>query len=269
MIRTDYEAILTAREGAVLTVTLNRPEARNPLAQPLIDELVDVIEAAGRDQSLGCLILTGAGSAFCAGGDLKRMQQREGVFAHAAHAVPAAYRHAIQKIPRALRYVDLPVIAAVNGPASGAGLDLAAMCDIRIASATASFAESFIRVGLVSADGGAWVLPRVVGLSKAVEMTLTAEPVSAEEALRIGLVSRVVAPEALMDEARTLAAQIVRHPIPAVRASKRLLSNALETGLDAMLDLSAGVQAALQDTEDHKEAVSAFLDKRKPVYTGR
>lgn len=269
MIRTDYRTLLAQRDGAVLTITLNRPEARNPLAQPLIDELVEAIEAAGRDPTLGCIILTGAGSAFCAGGDLKRMKQREGVFAHDPHAVPAAYRHNIQKIPRALRHTDLPVIAAVNGPASGAGLDLAAMCDIRIAAPTASFAESFIRVGLVSADGGSWILPRVVGLSKAVEMTLTAEPVSAEEALRIGLVSRVVPAERLMIEARTLAAQIVRHPIPAVRASKRLLSNALESGLDTMLELSSSIQATLQNTEDHKEAVSALLEKRTPVYTGR
>jgi enoyl-CoA hydratase/carnithine racemase len=160
----------------------------------------------------------------------------------------------------------VPSIAAVNGPAVGAGCDLACMCDLRIASTLASFAESFIRVGLIPGDGGAWLLPRIVGMSKAMEMSFTGDPVPADEAQRCGLVSRVVAPEALLSEARALAARIARNPGQVLRFSKRLLREGQQQPLASLLELSAALQVLAHKSPAHAEAVTAFIDKREPTF---
>jgi enoyl-CoA hydratase/carnithine racemase len=176
------------------------------------------------------------------------------------------YRQGIQRIPRALYPLDVPVICAVNGPAIGAGLDLVCMCDIRIASEQATFAESFVRVGIVPGDGGAWLLPRAVGRAKAAEMAFTGEAIGAQEALACGLVSRVVPADRLLSEARALAQKIAANPGAVMRMTKRLLREGEHSSLESLLELSAGYQAIAHKTADHREAVTAFIEKRKPRF---
>ena len=182
--------------------------------------------------------------------------------------ITARYRQGIQRIPRALARLGLPIIAAVNGPAIGAGNDLACLCDLRIASSAARFAESFVKVGIVPGDGGCWLLPRVVGWSKAAEMALTGDTLDAAEALRIGLVSQVVAPEALEDAAMALAQRVAANPPQVLRWTKRLLWQARSGTLDDALEAAARRQGHCHHTEDHHEALAAFMGKRAPVWTG-
>lgn len=177
------------------------------------------------------------------------------------------YRQGIQQIPNALYQLDVPVICAVNGPAIGAGLDLSCMCDIRIASENATFAESFVRVGIVPGDGGAWLLPRVVGMSKASEMAFTGEAISAGQALACGLVSQVVPPDELLPTARALALKIAANPGGVMRMTKRLLREGQNATLASLLEISAGYQAIAHKTADHREAVTAFVEKRAPRFS--
>lgn len=181
-------------------------------------------------------------------------------------AIREEYRQGIQRIPRALTQLDVPVICAINGPAIGAGLDLTCMCDIRIASETATFAESFVRVGIVPGDGGAWLLPRAVGRAKAAEMAFTGEAIDAQEALACGLVSRVVPADQLLPTARALADKIAANPGAVMRMTKRLLREGEHSTLESLLELSAGYQALAHKTADHREAVMAFVEKRKPRF---
>lgn len=261
--------VLLERRGRIALVTLNQAEARNPLDDETVLEFLAVIDEINADMGLSCLILTGAGSAFCAGGNVKDMRDREGLFSGTPAEMRRKYQHGIQRIPLAMHDLEVPVIAAVNGPAVGAGCDLAMMCDIRVATKRASFAESFLRVGLISGDGGAWYLPRVVGLSRAFEMAFTGLPVGAEDAARAGFVSRVVEPEALMDAAFELAEQIAAQPPQALRMMKRLIRHGLESTLPQNIELAAAMQPIAQSSDDHREAVAAFLEKRPPVFSGR
>jgi enoyl-CoA hydratase/carnithine racemase len=183
-------------------------------------------------------------------------------------AVRNRYKYGIQRIPLALYGLEVPTIAAVNGHAMGAGCDLACMCDIRIASEHAQFAETFVRLGIIPGDGGAWLLPRAVGMSNASLMTFTGEAVNAEMALDMGLVSKVVPADRLMDEARELAGRIARNPPNALRLAKRLLREGQHTRLDTLLEMSAAFQTLAHHSDDHKEAVSAFFDKREPYFKG-
>ncbi len=259
------------RDGAIVTLTLNRPDKRNAISsREECDEVVAACDALRRDDDVRVVILTGAGSAFCAGGDLKGMRDGTGITSGKTGAeIRESYRRGIQRIPLALYELDVPTIAAVNGPAIGAGLDLACMCDIRIASEKALFAESFVKVGIVPGDGGAFLLPRVIGMSKALEMSLTGETIGAAEALACGLVSRVVAPDALMDSARETARKIAANPPQAVRLTKRLLREGQSMSLATLLEMSAAYQALAHGTRDHREAVDALLEKRPGVFEGR
>lgn len=264
------DKLLYEQDGHVVTLTLNMPEVRNPITdRDLCTAMVAACERIGADLSVRCVVMTGAGKAFSTGGNLKHMRDREGIFAGDAAQVSEGYRTGIQRMARALWALEVPVIAAVNGPAYGAGCDLTLMADIRIASTTATFAENFVRVGIIPGDGGAWLLPRQVGLSRAAEMLFTAEPVDAETALRWGLVSRVVEPAELMAAARDLAARIARNPPAQLRMAKRLLREGLDTRLAPLLDLSAALQGACHQTEDHREAVASLLEKRDAIFTGR
>lgn len=262
--------LLLDRRDHVVTLTLNRPEQRNALAG---EELFALFEQhcgqINADPQVRCVILTGAGPAFCAGGDVKQMRDRAGMFAGSPGEIRDQYQRAIQRIPRALWELEVPAIAAVNGPAIGAGLDLACMCDIRIASDTATFAESFIELGLIPGDGGAWLLPRIVGLPRASELAFTGARINAEQALADGLVSSVVAPSELQSSARGLAAQIAAHPPQALRWTKRLLREGLHSELPAMLQISGAFQAMAHHTRDHQEALDAIFQKRPPDYQGR
>ncbi len=254
------------QQGAIVTLTMNAPEVRNALTgNTAVDEFVAAVERINADPSVRVMILTGAGTVFSSGGNVKDMKRFTGDAVSSAEIVKW-YRTGIQRLPLALQRLEVPSIAAVNGPAIGAGCDLACMCDLRIASTAASFAESFIRVGLIPGDGGAWLLPRVVGMSKAMEMSFTGDAVKADEALAIGLVSRVVGPDALLREASALASRIARNPGTTLRLTKRLLREGQHQRLDSLLELSAALQAVAHKTPAHAEAVNAFIDKREPRF---
>jgi len=264
------DAVKYEQEGGVVTLTLNEADTRNALSPAIIDAIVSHFARINADLSVGCVILTGAGEGFSSGGNVKRMQDRTSAAVQKAPVdIRDYYTNGIQRIPLAFNRLDAPIIAAVNGAAIGAGCDLATMCDIRIAGRSAKFGESFARVGLVSGDGGAWYLPKAVGLSKAYEMTFTGDFLDAEEAGRIGLVSRVVDDELLMSEARAMALRIASHPVHAIRMSKRLIRDSHHVSLPVALDMAAASQALVQTTHDHKEAVQAFAEKRKPKFEGR
>lgn len=254
------------RDGAIWTLTMNQPETRNALTgNTAVEEFVQVCDEIRRDASVKAVILTGAGPIFSSGGNVKDMQ-RFFDDALTPDAIREEYRQGIQRIPRALNQLDVPVICAVNGPAIGAGLDLTCMCDIRIASETATFAESFVRVGIVPGDGGAWLLPRAVGRAKAAEMAFTGEAIDAQQALACGLVSRVVPSDQLLPTARALADKIAANPGAVMRMTKRLLREGEHSTLESLLELSAGYQALAHKTADHREAVMAFVEKRKPRF---
>ncbi|MFG0640883.1 crotonase/enoyl-CoA hydratase family protein [Delftia sp. WSY_22] len=255
-----------ARDGAIWTLTMNQPETRNALTgNTAVEEFVQVCDEIRRDASVKAVILTGAGPIFSSGGNVKDMQ-RFFDDALTPDAIREEYRQGIQRIPRALNQLDVPVICAINGPAIGAGLDLTCMCDIRIASETATFAESFVRVGIVPGDGGAWLLPRAVGRAKAAEMAFTGEAIDAQQALACGLVSRVVPADQLLATARALADKIAANPGAVMRMTKRLLREGEHSTLESLLELSAGYQALAHKTADHREAVMAFVEKRKPRF---
>lgn len=260
-----------SRRGSVLILTMNRPEERNAISDvEACRQVEDVCRDAASDMSVSVMILTGAGTAFSAGGNIKKMRDRSGF---APKDTPVAtrnsYRESIQRIPLALYDLEIPTIAAVNGPAIGAGLDLACMCDIRIASEKATFAESFVKVGIVPGDGGAWLLPRVVGLSKAAEMSFTGETLDAAQALACGLVSKVVAPDELLHSAFDMAERIAANPPHALRLTKRLLREGQHMRLSSLLEMSAAFQAIAHETEDHREALDSMLSKRPPKFIGR
>ncbi len=263
------QAVLYEQTGGIVTITINRPEKRNPISErDVVEGLVDSLARLGSDPAARVGILTGAGTAFSAGGDLKAMDAA--IEERATHPVGTQdyYLHGIQRIPLAFEALDVPIIAAVNGPAIGAGCDLACMCDMRIAAESARFAESFVKIGIIPGDGGAWLLPRVVGYSKACEMAFTGDPVGAAEALACGLVSKVVPDTELMAAAHALANRIAVNPRHAVRMTKQLIRQGRDSTLPALLQLSAAMQALMHTTADHREALSAALTKRSPHFTG-
>ncbi len=246
----------------VVTVTLDDPASRNAISGlQMIEALLAALEAAEADPAARAIVLTGAGNAFSSGGNIKAMGEGQGL----VDAVPAItrknYRTGIQRLPLAFEALELPVVAAVNGPAIGAGCDLALMCDIRIAGQSAKFAESFVRLGIVPGDGGAWLLPRVVGFAKASEMALTGDLLDAEEAKQIGLVSRVVADAELLETAIGIARRIAANAPHAVRMTKRLLRQAAGQSLTSFLEVSAAMQAIAHHTEDYRAALASMLDR--------
>ena len=243
----------------IVTMTLNQPETRNAISDlPMIEAILAALEEAQRNADARVIILTGAGSAFSSGGNIKSMTPGKGLVDEVPALTRRNYRLGIQRLPLAFEACDLPVIAAVNGPAVGAGCDLTLMCDIRIAGASAKFAESFVRIGIVPGDGGAWLLPRVVGFARASEMALTGEMIDAETAQDYGLVSRVVPDAELMEAARATAAKIAANPRHAVRMTRRLLRSAYNRDLEVTLELSSAMQALAHETEDYTNALDAM-----------
>lgn len=256
--------VLYEQTGAVVTLTLNSPAERNALTTPAQwAEIVAAVSRVQSDRSVKCVVLTGAGTAFCAGGNIKDMQNKTGIAGGNAYEIREGYRAGIQQIPLALNRLDVPTIAAVNGPAIGAGCDLACMCDIRIASEKAKFAESFVKLGLIPGDGGAWLLQRIIGYSRAAELSFTGDTIDAAEALACGLVSRVVAPDRLMAEAQALAERIAANPGPALRMTKRLLKEAQHQRIESVLEMSASMQALAHQTPEHDQALDSFLNSMK------
>ncbi|MES2264654.1 MAG: crotonase/enoyl-CoA hydratase family protein [Pseudomonadota bacterium] len=260
------EFLKYGQDGHIVTLTMNDPERRNPLTgNTAVPELLAAIDRIQRDDTVRAVILTGEGSCFSSGGNVRDMalyQEMDGM------RLRQEYRLGIQKLPPALLNLEVPVIAAVNGPAIGAGLDLACMCDIRVASEQARFAESFVKLGIIPGDGGAWLLPRIIGLSRASELTLTGQMIDARQALEWNLVSRVLPHAQLLAGAREIAEAIAANPPHAVRLAKRLLREAMHTRLDTLLEMSAAYQVLSHQSADHREAVSAFLEKRTPSFSG-
>lgn len=262
--------VLVERVGHVETWTLNRPEQRNPISEnDMIDALVECSDRANHDRELRAVIITGAGTAFSAGANLNQVRSDAVPFGGPLSHSRDGYRHGIQRIPLALHSCEVPLVAAINGPAVGAGFDLALMCDIRVASDTASFAESFVRVGLIPGDGGAWLLPRAIGVARATEMTLTGAPINADTALEWGLVSQVVSGDELLATARSVAELIAANPPTVVRMAKRLLREQGQQSLASHLELAAALQPLAQRSSDHAEAVDAIVARRLPEFTGR
>lgn len=264
------DKLLYEQEGHIVTLTFNMPETRNVLTdQDLATSIVQAMQRINADQSVRCAIVTGAGKAYSSGGNLKHMRDKVSIFGGDCVDAKDRYRVGIQQVAKAMWECEVPLIAAVNGPSYGAGCDNTLLCDIRIASSAATFAENFVRVGLISGDGGAWLLPRQIGLARAAEMTFTGDPIDAETALDWGLVSKATTPEDLMPEARKLAQRIAYNPPRQLRMAKRLLREGMTARLDAVLELAAAYQGACHQTEDHTEAVNALLEKRPAVFTAR
>ncbi len=254
--------LLHERQGPVVTLTMNQPESRNPLTgNSAVAEFLAAIDRIDADHGVRCVIVTANGPSFSAGGDIREMK-RQAAPEVSEIAIRQDYRRGIQKLSLALFNLEVPVIAAVNGHAIGAGLDLACMCDIRIASEKAKFAESFVKLGIIPGDGGAWLLPRVVGLARAAELAFTGDMIDARQALEWNLVSRVVPHEDLLPTARELADRIALNASHGLRLTKRLMREALHSRLESVLELSAVYQAVSHKTADHAEAVDAFLEKR-------
>lgn len=263
-------ALLVDRADHVETWTLNLPDSRNPISDSaMVEALCDRVDAVNSDPDVRAVVLTGAGTAFSAGGNVKDMVERNGMFGGSPYELRDGYRRGIQRIPRALYHCEVPVIAAVNGPAVGAGCDLAVMCDLRVASTRAFFAESFVQLGIIPGDGGAWLLTKAIGPARAAEMALTGDRVTAEQALEWGLVNQVAEPDDLLDAARALAGRVAKNPPHSVRMAKKLLRESQHQSLESLLELSAAMQALAHHTEDHREALAAFGEKRAGDYTGR
>ncbi|HRD49308.1 MAG: enoyl-CoA hydratase/isomerase family protein [Candidatus Competibacter sp.] len=246
----------------VATLTLNRHDVRNALTGThLIDDIIAVAEWVNRCDEVSVLIITAAGSAFSSGGNVKDMAERSGDFAGDAAEVATRYRRGIQRIPLALRQVEVPIIAAVNGPAIGAGFDLANMADIRLASSRAKFGETFLNLGLVPGDGGAWFLQRLIGYQSAFELTLSGRIINADEAKALGIVLEVVQPDHLLARAQELAGRFARQPRKALRLTKRLMQMAQRMELKDFLDLCASFQGMCHHEPEHLEAVRRLLKK--------
>ncbi len=262
-------ALLYEKQGPVGLLTINRPESRNPLGEDGDGDLF--AEAAARinaDRDIRCAILTGAGKAFSAGGNLKAMRERSGTFAGVGVHIRERYRTGIHRLVRSLWTLEVPLIAAVNGPAIGLGNDVACLADMRIAAESAVFGATFLKVGLVPGDGGAWILPRTIGMARAAELFFTAGTIDAQTALQWGLVNRVVPDAALMDEAKALAARICRQPPDVLRMTKKLMREGQGASFDTIMEMSAAMQALAHLTSDHGEAVGAFFEKREASYKG-
>lgn len=249
-------------DGPVATLTLDRPSALNALTVPVKVALREALESIASDPAVRAVILTGAGRAFCAGQDLAERDEPD------AAPLDVEIRERYNPIIRALRAMGQPVIAAVNGVAAGAGASLAFACDLRIAAEEARFVLAFGRIGLVPDSGATWFLPRLVGQAKAAELALVADPVDAAEALRIGLVSRVVPGDQLMTEARTLADRLAEGAPLALSLTKGALDRSLTIGLDEALAGEAKLQGIAGASADHAEGLAAFREKRPPRFTG-
>lgn len=257
------DATLTL-ENRVATLTLNRHDVRNALTgTALVDDIVATAAWVNRCQEVSVLVITGAGSAFCAGGNVKDMAERGGDFAGDVAEVAERYRQGIQRMPLALNQVEVPIIAAVNGAAIGAGFDLANMADLRIASRKASFGETFLNLGIIPGDGGAWFMQRQIGYQRAFELTLSGRVISADEALAYGVVLEVVEPEQLMEAALAHANRMAAQPPKATRLTKRLMKMAPDMELKPFLDVCAVFQGMCHNEPEHLEAVERLLSRMK------
>jgi len=261
----DYETIQYNLDEGVLTITLNRPDVLNAFNRKMTDEIQDALKKAERDSSVRCIVFTGAGRAFSSGEDLKsRMAETNGQTGGFASTLRERYNPIVLK----MRNIEKPVLGSINGIAAGAGCSLALACDMRIASEKARFIEVFVRVGLVPDSGSSFFLPRLIGLAKAMEMAFLGDEVSAEEALRLGLVNRLVPAEELASATHELALRLAQGPTKAIGLAKRAINRALSMDLDQLLEYEVFAQETAGGTNDHKEGITAFIEKRQAKFTG-
>jgi enoyl-CoA hydratase/carnithine racemase len=262
-----YECLLYDVKDRIATITLNRPERLNALGGTLREDMYDALLKAGADDNVGAIVVTGAGRGFCSGGDVKSMNEK----GQSGEAPSVAERFAPirDRIILAMRDCPKPIIAAINGAAAGAGMNLALACDIRIASSAAKFSQAFVKRGLHPDWGGTWFLPRVVGSAKACELIFTGDAIDASTALDLGIVNAVVAPEALMDEAYKLARRIADGPPVAIQLAKRAIYHNEDVDLRAGLEFETFAQNVTKETEDAKEGIRAFVEKRAPAFRGK
>ena len=257
------DATLTLENG-VATFTMNRDDVRNALTgTALVDDFLKAADWINRTSEVSVLIITGAGKAFSAGGNIHDMAKQTGDFGGTVAELEDRYRHGIQRLPKAIHTLEVPVIAAVNGSAVGAGFDLANMADMRIAANSARFGETFLNLGIIPGDGGAWFLQRLVGYQRACELTFSGRMVDAQEALAIGLVLEVVPDEDLLPRAQALASHIAQQPPKATRLTKRLMKLAQRTELPDFLDICAAFQGICHHEPDHLAAVQRLLESMK------
>jgi enoyl-CoA hydratase/carnithine racemase len=249
-------------DGAIARLTLARPEIRNALTdQRILDEIRDAFATAEADPLITVLVVDADGPAFSAGGNVKDMANRSGLFAGDAEQIAEGYRRSIQTLTTTLANTDLVTIAAVNGAAVGAGFDLVLGCDLRIGSTDARFAHTFVDLGIIPGDGGAWLLPRIVGWQRAAELAFTARMIDAREALEMGVLLEVVEPDELGRRVDDLASTIASKPAHSLRLTKRLLRHARTMDLPAFLELTAALQAIAHTTDAHMEAVQQYVER--------
>jgi 2-(1,2-epoxy-1,2-dihydrophenyl)acetyl-CoA isomerase len=270
----DFEQIVYEKSEGVATITLNRPERMNAFTDVMIREWAQALEDARLDREVRAVIVTGAGRGFCAGADLRGGSGiGEGSRSDGTPATAADRRNwlrdGVHYVPRAVQLLDKPYIAAVNGAAVGAGMDMASMADIRIASDTAKFAMSYVKIGLIPGDGGCYFLPRIVGIAKALELIWTGDFIEAEESLRIGYVSKVVPGAELMTSTREFALRLAQGPAVAMQMAKRLVYRGLDASWHEAFEMAGQAMSIAQNTEDAREGPRAFVESRPAKFVGR
>jgi enoyl-CoA hydratase/carnithine racemase len=261
----DDSQVLYCTEKHIGIITLNRPQVKNAFSPEMITKWRQFLEEARTDKAVRVIILTGSGDTFCSGANIRDLAEGK----LRSWEMKRFLWEGIQRIALTMEDLDKPVIAAINGAAMGAGLDMALMCDLRVCSDKAKLSESYILMGMAPGDGGAYFLPRLVGIGKALELLFTGDIISPKEALEIGLVNRVVPHERLMEETMVLADRIASMPPLAISMAKRAVYQGQMSSLRSHLDYISSQVALLSETEDHREAAKAFLEKRKPVFSGK
>jgi enoyl-CoA hydratase/carnithine racemase len=263
----DIEDLVYEKQGHVATITLSRPERLNAISAAMLDSLVWALEDADADNEIRVIVITGTGKAFCAGGDLRSMY--EGGDRAAGHSKLTKKLVGFGKlVPTTLANLDKPVIAKVNGPALGWGFDLALLCDLRVSTRTAFFGASSVKRGIISDNAGTWILPRLVGWGKAAEILLLGRILTAEQALDMGLINKVTEPEELDEEVLSWVNELSSNAPIAVQSNKRLMRLGLQESLEAHMDHLVYQLQALTKTEDAREGISAFFEKRSPTFEG-
>jgi len=259
----SYATLLDTLDGGVLTITMNRPESYNAFNEQMKKDFNDALKEAEKDPAVRCVVMRGAGDkAFSSGQDLK---EHVGTKRSLKESLEKSYNPLIRR----MRALEKPIVGMINGVAAGAGCSVAFACDLRIMSADARFIEAFVRIGLVPDSGSHWFLPRLVGMARAFEYAATGRDIPADEAERVGLVNRVVPAASLADVTMEIARALAAGPTKAIGLIKRTLNKAAACDLDSLLEYEAAIQQIASETADHREGIRSFLEKRKPVFTGR